>query len=144
MVRTAAIGVQGEIRGLSALLRQFSSLPSVQNLDVAFLGQRIEAAFGENPNGIVRYVGRLGADGRLFYWTPKGELVASGVPISLDPVGWSRTSDPASRGQVRWERPGGSPMLLRPCRCCSRRCGEPHRAVRTQSPRTTSTAPSAW
>jgi len=101
MVRTAAIGVQGEIRGLSALLRQFSSLPSVQNLDVAFLGQRIEAAFGENPNGIVRYVGRLGADGRLFYWTPKGELVASGVPISLDPVGWGRTSDPASRGQVR-------------------------------------------
>jgi signal transduction histidine kinase/CheY-like chemotaxis protein len=116
MVRTAAIGVQGEIRGLSALLRQFSSLPSVQNLDVAFLGQRIEAAFGENPNGIVRYVARLGADGRLFYWTPKGELMAGGVPTSLDPAQWHRLSDPASRGLVRvgsaWWIPD-SPQELR-------------------------------
>ena len=50
MVRTAAVGVQGEIQGLAARLKQFSSLPSVQNLDVAFLGQRVDAAFGENAN----------------------------------------------------------------------------------------------
>ncbi len=34
MVRTASVGVQGEIQGLSARLKQFNSLPSVQNLDV--------------------------------------------------------------------------------------------------------------
>lgn len=52
-VRTAAVGVQGEIQALTARLRQFQSLPSVQNLDVAFLSQRVEAAFGDNASGLI-------------------------------------------------------------------------------------------
>lgn len=63
MVRTAAAAIQGELRGLAALLRQFNSIPSVQNLDVPFLAQRIAAAFGQNPNRIVRYIGVTSAPG---------------------------------------------------------------------------------
>ena len=36
---------------MTARLRQFNSLPSVQNLDVEVLSQRVEAAFGENAPG---------------------------------------------------------------------------------------------
>jgi len=100
MVRTAAVGIQGEIQGLSAQLRQFASLPSVQNLDVVYLGQRISAAFGENSSGIVRYVGRLGADGKLYYWSPDGKLLGNALPTSLDAESQSRNTNIASRGQV--------------------------------------------
>ena len=34
MVRTAAVGVHGEIQAMTAQLRQFASLPSIQNIDV--------------------------------------------------------------------------------------------------------------
>ena len=34
MVRTAAVGVHGEIQAMTARLRQFASLPSIQNIDV--------------------------------------------------------------------------------------------------------------
>ena len=116
MVRTAAVGIQGEIRGLSSLLRQFSSLPSVQNVDVPFLGQRIAAAFGENPNGIVQYVGRLGADGRLFYWTSNGVLIGNAIPTRLDTDSRNRNLDSASRGQIRmgkaWWVPNAPPNFL--------------------------------
>ncbi len=100
MVRTAAVGIQGEIRGLAALLRQFNTLPSVQDLMVPFLGQRIEAAFGDNANGIVRYVVRIDAAGRLFYWTPGGTLLGNAVPLTRDPVRWAWNADPANRGKV--------------------------------------------
>ncbi len=116
MVRTAAVGVQGEIRGLAALLRQFNVMPSVQDLIVPFLGQRIEATFGDNANGIVRYVVRIDADGRLFYWTPGGELLTNGALITLDPTQWPWTTNPANRGKVgissAWWLPG-SPASLR-------------------------------
>ncbi len=100
MVRTAGAGIQGEIRGLAALLLQFNSLPSVQNLTVPFLGQRIEAAFGDNANGFVRYVVRIDAAGRLFYWTPGGTLLGNAVPLTRDPVRWAWNADPANRGKV--------------------------------------------
>ena len=45
-VRTAAVAVQGEIESIAAQLRQFNSLPSVQNIDPV-LPQRIDAAFGD-------------------------------------------------------------------------------------------------
>jgi len=115
MVRTAAVGIEGEIRGLSALLRQFNSLPSVQNLDVPFLSQRIEAAFGANASGIVRYVVRIDADGRLFYWTPGGELLANATPVARDPGWWRWNMDPANSGRLTvdpaWWLPDAPPHL---------------------------------
>jgi signal transduction histidine kinase len=100
VVRTAAVGIQGEIQNLTALLRQFNSLPSVQNLDMPFLGQRIEAALGDKGSPIVRYVVRVDAESRLFYWTPTGELVASDSVVRRDPALWGWLNDPANRGQV--------------------------------------------
>jgi len=99
MVRTTAAAIQGELRGLEALLRQFNSIPSVQNLNVSFLGQRIGAAFGTNPNGIVRYIARLDAEGRFYYWTPQGELQSASGTLAPNPVGWRWFADPAHRGQ---------------------------------------------
>ena len=100
MVRTAAVGIQGEIRGLSALLIQFNSMPSVQNLDLPFMGQRVAAAFGGAPSGVVRYVVRIDAEGRLFYWTPDGTLIANATPVVRDPMRWRWNTDPANRGKV--------------------------------------------
>ena len=99
MVRTAAAAIQGELRGLEALLRQFNSIPSVQNLDGPFLGQRIGAAFGTNPNGIVRYIARMDAEGRFYYWTPQGELQSASGTLAPNPVEWRWFADPAHRGQ---------------------------------------------
>jgi len=72
MVRTAAVAIEGEIRAMGARLRQFGSLPSVQNLDVDVLSQRISAAFGDNAAGLINLVGRADADGHLYFWTPQG------------------------------------------------------------------------
>lgn len=102
MVRTAAAGIQGEIRGLSALLRQFNSLPSVQNLDVPYLDQRINAAFGETENTAIRFVVRIGADGALYFWTPQGKLVSS-RRLTPDPLKWAWHSDPANRAKAAIE-----------------------------------------
>ena len=62
MVRTAAVGVQAEIQAMTARLRQFGSLPSVQNLDVAVLSQRVDAAFGENATGLINLIVRADAE----------------------------------------------------------------------------------
>ncbi len=101
MVRTAAAAIQGELRGLEALLRQFNSIPSVQNLDVPYLGQRIGAAFGTNPNGIIRYIARLDAEGRFYYWTPQGELQSASGAMPPDHADWRWFADPANQGQSR-------------------------------------------
>jgi signal transduction histidine kinase/ActR/RegA family two-component response regulator len=98
MVRTAAAGIRGEIRGLTALLRQFNSLPSVQNLDVPFLAQRIQAAFGEHPNQLIQFVVRIDANGWLYFWTPDGKLVSS-RRLTPDPVRWAWHMDPAHRAK---------------------------------------------
>ena len=58
MVRTAAVGVQAEIQAMTARLRQFGSLPSVQNIDQPVLSQRVEAAFGENATGLIELIVR--------------------------------------------------------------------------------------
>src|ERR671912_1587613 len=72
MVRTAAVAVQAEIQSMSAQLRQFNSLPSVQGIDPV-LPQRIEAAFGANANRLINVIVRADAAGRVHYWTPAGE-----------------------------------------------------------------------
>ncbi|MGE0866553.1 MAG: ATP-binding protein [Vicinamibacterales bacterium] len=101
MVRTGGAAIQGELRGLSALLRQFNSIPSVQNLDVPFLGQRIGAAFGQNPNGIVRFIARIDAEGRFYYWTPSGQLQPGSGNLVPELPDWSWFTDPANQGQSR-------------------------------------------
>ncbi len=100
-VRTAAAAIQGELRGLEAMLRQFNSIPSVQNLDMPVLGQRIGAAFGTNPNGIVRYIARLDAEGKFYYWTPQGELQMGSGNLTPDPVERGWFAEPDHRGQSR-------------------------------------------
>ena len=105
MVRTASVGVQGEIQGLSARIKQFNSLPSVQHLDVAFLAPRIAAAFADNPNGIVRYVVRVDRTGKLYFWTPEGELGESSVSGIRDAERWTWAQDAANRGRVTFTVP---------------------------------------
>ncbi len=100
MVRTAAAAIQGELRGLEAMLRQLNSIPSVQNVD-PLMGQRIGAAFGTSPNGIVRYIARIDAEGRFYYWTPQGELQSGSGTLTPDPAAWGWFADPAHRGQSR-------------------------------------------
>ena len=111
MVRTGAAGIEGELRGLSALLRQFNSLPSVQNLDVSFLGPRISAAFGGDADGTIRFIVRIDARGRLYSWLPSGELRQSGTVVTEDPAQWPWFADPANRGQTLMVKawPGLSP-----------------------------------
>ena len=100
-VRTAAVGVRGEIHALSARLRQFASLPSVQNVGVPFLSQRVDAAFGDHANGIMRYIVRIDAGGRLYSWTPEGALQDSGVQTQLDASIWAGVSNRANIGRAR-------------------------------------------
>ena len=101
MVRTAAVGVEGEVHAMTARLRQFNSLPSVQNIDVDVLSQRVEAAFGENASGLINLIVRADASGRLFYWSPKGELLAKGDTGYRDQAMWEWASNRANANQVR-------------------------------------------
>jgi signal transduction histidine kinase/CheY-like chemotaxis protein len=107
-VRTAAVGIQAELESVGAQLRQFSSLPSVQNLDIPFLGQRVAAAFDGASNGRIRFVVRVDPAGRLFVWSPGGQLMVDGAPMHQNDElwRWGRTRDHAS--QVRmlasWDR----------------------------------------
>jgi signal transduction histidine kinase/CheY-like chemotaxis protein len=101
-VRTAAVGVQGEIHALTALLRQFNSLPSVQGLvDIPIMSQRIAGAFSESTPGLITLIARIDANGRLYYWTPQGELLGNGGPAPRDAATWQWASNRANAAQVR-------------------------------------------
>jgi signal transduction histidine kinase/CheY-like chemotaxis protein len=100
-VRTAAVGVQGEIQAMTARLRQFQSLPSVQNLDVAFLSQRVEAAFGDNASGLIDLILRADPKGQLYYWSPNGELLGKGETQYYDAEIFAWASNRANASQVR-------------------------------------------
>ncbi len=101
MVRTAAVGVEAEIQGMEARLRQFGSLPSVQNLDIEVLSQRVDAAFGDNASGLINLVARADATGRLFYWTPQGEMTGKGEPGYRDADIWAWATNRSNASQVR-------------------------------------------
>ncbi|MFM8532829.1 MAG: two-component system sensor histidine kinase NtrB [Acidimicrobiia bacterium] len=108
-LRTAAVGVQGEVQSLAARLRQFSSLPSVQSVDLPYVSQRIGAAFGDNPNAIMRYLVRIDANRRLYSWTPDGQLQDDGVPAQVSESDWQQIALAAKGGPVRmsklwWQR----------------------------------------
>lgn len=100
-VRIAAVAVQGEVQSLTARLKQFSSLPSVQSIDVPFVGQRLEAAFGDNPNNIMRYVVRIDASKRLYSWTPNGQLQDSAIPTQPADATWQQLMHPSEVGRAR-------------------------------------------
>jgi signal transduction histidine kinase len=85
MVRTAAVAVQAEIHSLSAQLRQFNSLPSVQNIDPV-LSQRIDAAFGDSASKLIDAIVRVDASSRVFSWLPTGEQRGKGEDVVKDPV----------------------------------------------------------
>jgi signal transduction histidine kinase len=109
MVRTAAVGVQGEIQAMAARLRQFASLPSIQSLvDVPVLSQRIEAAFGENSSGLINVIFRVDKTGRSYYWTPNGQLLGTGEVISRPEELWNWASNRANASQVRMVRDWGA------------------------------------
>jgi signal transduction histidine kinase/ActR/RegA family two-component response regulator len=101
MVRTAAIGVQGEIQAMTARLKQFGSLPSVQNLDVEMLSQRVDAAFGENASGLITLIVRADPSGRLYYWSPDGQLLGKGETVYGDPAVLQWAKDRANASKVR-------------------------------------------
>jgi signal transduction histidine kinase/CheY-like chemotaxis protein len=105
MVRTASVGLHGEIQSLSARLRQFNSMPSVQYLDVAFTGTRVDAAFAENADGIVRYISRIDAAGKLYNGSPGGRLLEDGVPVNREPATWTWMVDAANRRRVSISAP---------------------------------------
>jgi signal transduction histidine kinase len=100
IVRTAAVAVQGEIQAMAAQLRQFNSLPSVQNIDPV-LPQRIDAAFGVNASRLIELIVRVDASGRVFSWTPAGEQRNKGEAVYTDPVlaQWARNR--ANINQIR-------------------------------------------
>ena len=100
MLRTAAVAVQAEIQSISAQLRQFNSLPSVQNIDPV-LPQRIDAAFGATASRHIDLIVRVDGSGRVFSWTPTGEQRNKGESIYTDPVlaQWARNR--ANINQIR-------------------------------------------
>jgi signal transduction histidine kinase/CheY-like chemotaxis protein len=101
MVRTAAVGVQAEIGALATRLRQFNSLPSVQNIDLGVFSQRVQAAFGDNASGLVSAIVRADANGRLYYWTPQGEMLGKGEDGYRDQDLWQWASNRANAANVR-------------------------------------------
>ena len=100
MVRTAAVAVQAEIQSMSAQMRQFNSLPSVQGIDPV-LPQRIEAAFGANANRLINVIVRADAAGRIYYWTPAGEQRGRGETTYIEPALWQWASNRANMNQIR-------------------------------------------
>ncbi len=105
LLRTAAVGMQGEIQAMSTRIRQFGSMPSVQNLDVDVLSQRVNAAFGEDESGLVTLIGRADADGKLYVWTSKGNLLVKGTINYRDPELWAWASNRANATTIRMVHP---------------------------------------
>ena len=101
MVRTAAVAMEGEIHAQTARLRQFASIPSVQNLDVDVLSQRVDAAFGENASGLINLIVRADPGGRLYIWTPNGQLMGQGELTQADEPLWQWARDRTNANQVR-------------------------------------------
>jgi len=101
MVRTAAVAIEGVIQAQIVQLRQFASMPSVQNLDLDVLSQRVQAAFGANASGMINLVVRIDPNGRLFYWSPAGELLGSGDRVLRDPVIGEWAANRANAGRTR-------------------------------------------
>ena len=100
MVRTAAVAIEAEIQSLSAQLRQFNGLPSVQNLDPV-LSRRVYAAFGVQPSSLINLIVRADVNGRLFYWTPDGKQLANGESGYIDKSLWQWASNRANVNQIR-------------------------------------------
>jgi signal transduction histidine kinase len=115
MVRTAAVAIEAEIHSMSAQLRQFNSLPSVQVIDPV-LSQRVNAAFGIQPSSLVNLIARADADGRLYQWLPDGTVTARGESVYRDQALWQWAENRANMNQIRviqgWANSGPSRRAL--------------------------------
>ena len=100
MVRTAAVAIEAEILSMAAQLRQFNSLPSVQMIDPVF-SQRVNAAFGVQPNSLINLIVRADVKGRLHHWLPNGTQTARGETVYLDQKLWQWASNRANINQIR-------------------------------------------
>ena len=100
MVRTAAVAIEAEILSMAAQLRQFNSLPSVQMIDPVF-SQRVNAAFGVQPNSLINLIVRADVNGRLHHWLPNGTQTARGETVYLDQALWQWASNRANINQIR-------------------------------------------
>jgi signal transduction histidine kinase/ActR/RegA family two-component response regulator len=100
MVRTAAVAVEAAIQSMSAQLRQFNSLPSVQNIDPVF-DQRVQAAFGTHPSSLINRIVRHDAKGRVFHWLTSGKQTANGITEYHDQTLQQWASNRANMNQIR-------------------------------------------
>ncbi len=111
-----AAAIDSEIEALGVQLRQFSALPSVQTPTAEYTGQRVKAAFGPNPKGLVLQLVRIDATGRGMYWSVDGELTTEAADRRLDVATWRLLSDRANEnvvllGPAWWE--AGAPAERR-------------------------------
>src|SRR5262245_10874885 len=69
VARTVAVALETEVKALAGSLRQFSTLPSVQVLDLPYTGLRVRAAFEADPSGVIVHVVRIDASEKRYEWT---------------------------------------------------------------------------
>ena len=101
VARTLSVSVQADVRALTASLRQLNTLPSIQGLDLEFIGQRVRAAFEPDSSGLILQVVRIDASQRRFAWSLHGERLANAATGIRDQNVWRWFADRAHEGQLR-------------------------------------------
>jgi signal transduction histidine kinase/CheY-like chemotaxis protein len=101
VARTLAVAVETDGHSLARSVRQLSTLPSVQNLDIEFIGQRVRAAFEPDADGFIVQVVRIDARQRRYAWSLHGDRVATAAAGLSDQHVWAWFADRANAGQVR-------------------------------------------
>jgi signal transduction histidine kinase len=100
VARTVAVALDAEGKALVASLRQLNSMPSVQGLDVPYIGQRVHSAFEPAPSGVVQVV-RIGANQRRYAWSLDGELLEDGASMMTDAETWQWSAERNHEGHMR-------------------------------------------
>jgi signal transduction histidine kinase/ActR/RegA family two-component response regulator len=101
VARTVAVALDADANALEASLRQLNSLPSIQALDVDYIGQRVQAAFEPAATSVVLQVVRISADKQLYTWSVGGQRVESPVAGTADDAAWDWFRDRQHVGQMR-------------------------------------------
>lgn len=101
VARTLAVAVEADGEALARSLRQLSALPSIQNLDLDFIGQRVRAAFEAESDGFILEVVRIDAKRRGYAWSLTGDRVSDADAGIDDQEVWSWFADRAHQGRVR-------------------------------------------
>ncbi|HXG86972.1 MAG TPA: ATP-binding protein [Vicinamibacterales bacterium] len=116
VARTVAIAIDTEVKALASSLRQLNTLPSVQVLNIPFIGQRVRAAFAGDDSGTIRQVVRIDGAQRRHTWSAQGDLIDSDVATMMPDEVWQWFSDRRQQNQVRvsevwWDARDGSSLL---------------------------------